>query len=147
MIDDQWLDRDGFINIINKLFKDNNIELKAPLRNAIVKVFSEQNDEASLCKNTKGEIEPNTNLRDAERVPLDEDIDVYFKREVQPYNSEAWIDKEKTQVGYEIPFTRYFYKFEEPESADEISNRIVELERDINESLRKLFSEDGERID
>lgn len=80
-------------------------------------------------------------------MPLDEGIDEYFEREVLPYNPEAWIDKEKTQVGYEIPFTRYFYKFEEPEPADEISKRIIEIEKDINRSLRKLFSEDGERID
>ncbi|MCG4582981.1 SAM-dependent methyltransferase, partial [Anaerosalibacter bizertensis] len=147
LIDEEWMDRDEFIDMINKLFKDNDIEFRAPLRNAIIKVFSEHNDNASICKNTRGEIEPNPDLRDTERVPLDEDIDEYFEREVLPYNPEAWIDKEKTVVGYEIPFTRYFYKFEEPESADEISKRIIEIERDINESLRKLFSEEGERID
>lgn len=147
MQDGKWLDRDKFVEMINKLFEDKEIQLRAPLRNAIVKVFSEHNDEASICKNTKGEIEPNTDLRDTERVPLEEDIDEYFQREVKPYNPEAWIDKEKTQVGYEIPFTRYFYKFEEPEAADEISSRILEIEKDINKSLRSLFSEDGERID
>lgn len=147
MIDEEWLDRSKFIKMINKLFKDNDIELKAPFRNAIVKVFSEHNEKANICKNTKGVIEANSDLRDTERVPLDEDIDEYFKREVLPYNPEAWIDKEKTQVGYEIPFTRYFYKFQEPEPADIISNRIMEIEKDINRSLRALFSEDGERID
>lgn len=147
MIDEEWLDRDKFIKMINKPFKDNDIELKAPFRNAIVKVFSEHNEKANICKNTKGVIEANSDLRDTERVPLDEDIDEYFKREVLPYNPEAWIDKEKTQVGYEIPFTRYFYKFQEPEPADIISNRIMEIEKDINRSLRALFSEDGERID
>ncbi|HHX17579.1 MAG TPA: SAM-dependent DNA methyltransferase, partial [Clostridium sp.] len=133
--------------MINKLFKDKAIELRAPLRNAIIKVFGRHDDEANICKNTKGEVEANSDLRDTERVPLDEDIDQYFNREVKPYNPEAWIDKEKTVVGYEIPFTRYFYKFEEPEPADVISSRILEIEKDINMSLRKLFSEDGERID
>ena len=147
LIGEEWLDRDKFVKMINKLFKDRKIELRAPLRNAIIKVFGEHVDKANICKITKGEIESNSDLRDTERVPLDEDIDQYFNREVVPYNPEAWIDKEKTVVGYEIPFTRYFYKFEEPESADLISSRIVEIEKDINESLRKLFSEDGERID
>lgn len=147
LIGQVWLDRDEFVKMINKLFKDKAIELRAPLRNAIIKVFGQHDDGANICKNTKGEIEANSDLRDTERVPLDEDIDEYFKREVLPYNPEAWIDKEKTVVGYEIPFTRYFYKFEEPESADLISDRILEIEKDINQSLRKLFSEDGERID
>ncbi len=146
IIDEEWLDREKFIKMINKLFKDNDVELRAPLRNAIVKVFGEHNEEANICRNSKGEIEPNTDLRDTERIPLNEDIEEYFKREVLPYNPEAWIDKEKTVVGYEIPFTRYFYKFEEPEPADEISKRILEIEKDINESLMKLFSEDGEKI-
>ncbi|HLR35926.1 MAG TPA: class I SAM-dependent DNA methyltransferase [Tissierellales bacterium] len=147
LIDREYMDRDEFIEMINNLFKDNNIKLRAPLRNAIVKVFSEHNEEASICKNTRGEIEPNPDLRDTERVPLSEDIDEYFEREVLPYNPEAWINKEKTTIGYEIPFTRYFYKFEEPEPADEISTRILEIEKDINKSLKNLFSEDGERID
>ncbi len=147
LIDEEYMDRDEFIEMINNLFKDNNIKLRAPLRNAIVKVFSEHNEEASICKNTRGEIEPNPDLRDTERVPLSEDIDEYFEREVLPYNPEAWINKEKTTIGYEIPFTRYFYKFEEPEPADEISTRILEIEKDINKSLKNLFSEDGERID
>lgn len=144
---EHWLEREGFIKVVNKLFKDNQIELKAPLRNAIIKVFSEHNEEANICKDNKGEIEPNPELRDTEKVPLNEDIDVYFKREVLPYNPEAWIDKEKTQVGYEIPFTRYFYKFQEPEPADIISSRILVLELDITASLRELFSQDGDRVD
>jgi len=147
LIGQVWLDRDDFVKMINKLFKDKAIELRAPLRNAIIKVFGRHDDEANICKNTKGEIEANSDLRDTERVPLDEDIDQYFEREVLPYNPEAWIDKGKTVVGYEIPFTRYFYKFEEPEPADIISSRILTLELDITASLRKLFSEDGERID
>ena len=147
LIGQVWLDRDEFVKMINKLFKDKAIELRAPLRNAIIKVFGQHDDGANICKNTKGEIEANSDLRDTERVPLYEDIDQYFNREVKPYNPEAWIDKEKTVVGYEIPFTRYFYKFQEPEAADIISSSILTLELDITASLRKLFSEDGERID
>ena len=74
-------------------------------------------------------------------VPLVEDIDRYFEREVKPYNAEAWIDKSKTKVGYEIPFTRYFYKYEAPESSEEIEKRLSVLEADIMASLTKLFGE------
>jgi len=85
-----------------------------------------------------------TSKRDAENVPLIEDIDSYFKREVFPYNPCAWIDKSKTKVGYEIPFTRFFYTYVAPEKADDIANRITAMETNLIASLRALFSRDGE---
>lgn len=88
-----------------------------------------------------------TSKRDTENVPLIEDIDSYFNREVLPYNPDAWIDKSKTKVGYEIPFTRYFYKYQAPERADVIAERIFEMEKDLMSSLRALFAEDGEAIE
>lgn len=87
-------------------------------------------------------VAPDTSKRDYENVPLVEDIDSYFEREVKPYNSEAWIDKTKTKVGYEIPFTRYFYKYEAPESSDVIAERISIHEKDIMEALNRLFSKE-----
>jgi len=81
--------------------------------------------------------------RDIENVPLTEDIDIYFKREVQPYNKDAFIDKSKTKVGYEIPFTRFFYKYVAPEKSADIANRIYTLEVEITNSLKNLFSRDG----
>ena len=77
-----------------------------------------------------------------ENVPLKEDIQEYFKREVLPYNKDAWIDKKKTKVGYEIPFTRYFYKYVAPESSDSILKRIKENESNIMDSLKRLLEED-----
>ncbi|MDY3359986.1 MAG: class I SAM-dependent DNA methyltransferase [Clostridium celatum] len=82
-----------------------------------------------------------TSKRDSENVPLDEDIDSYFKREVLPYNENAWIDKKKTKVGYEIPFTRYFYKYVAPEKADDIKTEILEIEEELNGALKELFEE------
>lgn len=82
--------------------------------------------------------------RDSENVPLDEDIDTYFEREVLPYNPNAWIDKKKTKVGYEIPFTRYFYKYVAPQKADEIRNEILEIEKELNGALKDLFKDDFE---
>jgi hypothetical protein len=68
----------------------------------------------------KGKSQPDTSLRDSENVPLSEDVETYFKREVLPHASDAWIDHEKTKVGYEIPFNRHFYVFKAPRSLSEI---------------------------
>lgn len=82
-----------------------------------------------------------TSKRDSENVPLYEDIDSYFKREVLPYNENAWIDKKKTKVGYEIPFTRYFYKYIAPDKSDDIKAEILEIEEELNGALKELFKE------
>ena len=74
----------------------------------------------------------------------DSHIDAYFAREVLPYNPEAWIDKSKTKVGYEIPFTRTFYEYKEIEPADQIAKRIEEHERALMQKLHDLFGKDGE---
>ena len=68
----------------------------------------------------KGKPQPDTSLRDSENVPLGEDVETYFKREVLPHASDAWIDHEKTKIGYEIPFNRHFYVFKAPRSLSEI---------------------------
>lgn len=93
-------------------------------------------------KDKKGNIKADSNKRDFENVPLEEDIDEYFEREVLPYNENAWIDKKKTQIGYEIPFTRYFYKYIKPEDSDIIEKRIRQNEKNIMNSLENLFKED-----
>ena len=80
--------------------------------------------------------------RDYENVPLKEDVEEYFEKEVLPYNENAWIDKKKTQVGYEIPFTRYFYKYVAPENSEDILARIRKNESDIMDSLKRLFEEE-----
>ena len=87
----------------------------------------------------KGKPVADATLRDTENVPLTEDIDVYFKREVLPYAPDAWIDKSKTKVGYEIPMTRYFYKYQAPEKAKNIEKRLAKIESDITKSLKELF--------
>ena len=77
--------------------------------------------------------------RDTENIPLSEELDKYFEREILPYIPDAWIDKKKIKVGYEIPMTRYFYKFPKVESAGEIARRLERLEAEIAESLKILF--------
>jgi type I restriction enzyme M protein len=90
----------------------------------------------------KGKPVADANLRDTENVPLTEDIDAYFKREVLPYAPDAWIDKSKTKLGYEIPMTRYFYKYQAPEKVKDIEKRLEKIEKDITKSLAELFEGD-----
>ena len=98
-----------------------------------------QKDEQGNIIRKKGKPVPDVGLRDTENVPLKEDIDAYFQREVLPYAPDAWIDKKKTKVGYEIPMTRYFYKYQAPEPVETIAERIRGLEKEIAEELAKLF--------
>lgn len=87
----------------------------------------------------KGKPTADTSKRDTETIPLDEDMDAYFEREVLPYRPGAWIDKSKTKVGYEIPFTKTFYEYLEMEPADDIAKRIEAHERSLMEKLHALF--------
>lgn len=87
----------------------------------------------------KGKKQPDSSLRDTENVPLKEDINEYFAREVLPFAPDAWIDTKKSTVGYEIPFTRYFYKYEAPKPSAEIMAEIMELEKELDGSLAEVF--------
>lgn len=87
----------------------------------------------------KGKKVADASLRDTENVPMEEDIDAYFAREVLPYSPDAWIDKSKTKVGYEIAMNRYFYEYQEPEASDDILSRIINLEDEIAVSLKTLL--------
>ena len=102
-----------------------------------------QRDEAGNIILKRGKPVPDTNLRDTENVPLVQDIDAYFAREVLPYAPDAWIDHSKTKVGYEIPMTRYFYEYQAPEAVEDIVARITALEQDISAGLAELFHKEG----
>lgn len=91
----------------------------------------------------KGKKQADTSLRDTENIPLVEDIDAYFEREVLPYVPDAWIDEKKTKVGYEIPMTRYFYEYQAPEAVESVLERIKLLEKEISDSLNTLFTKEG----
>ena len=92
----------------------------------------------------RGKPVADTSKRDTENVPLDEDMDAYLSREVLPYNPHAWIDRSKTKVGYEIPFTRTFYEYKPIEPAAEIAKRIEAHEQSLMQKLHDLFGKDGE---
>ena len=102
-----------------------------------------QRDEAGNIVLKRGKPVPDTSLRDTENVPLVQDIDAYFAREVLPYAPDAWIDHSKTKVGYEIPMTRYFYEYQAPEAVEDIVARITALEQDISTGLAELFHKEG----
>ena len=102
-----------------------------------------QRDEAGNVILKHGKPVPDTSLRDTENVPLVQDIDAYFAREVLPYAPDAWIDHSKTKVGYEIPMTRYFYEYQAPEAVEDIVARITALEQDISAGLAELFHKEG----
>ena len=87
----------------------------------------------------KGKPVADTSLRDTENVPLTEDIEEYFKREVLPFAPDAWIDESKTKIGCEIPFTRYFYRYEAPRSSAEIMAEIMDLQTELEGSLEEIF--------
>lgn len=102
----------------------------------VERLLKDENGELVL---KKGKKQPDTSLRDTENVPLTEDIEEYFKREVLPFAPDAWIDKNKSKVGYEIPFTRYFYKYEAPRSSAEIMAEILDIETELDGALAEVF--------
>jgi len=102
----------------NEDFGYRTITVERPARDEAGKVVLASKGKA------KGQPVPDAELRDTENVPLGEDIDVYFKREVLPHASDAWIDHEKTKVGYEIPFNRHFYVFKPPRALSEIDAEL-----------------------
>lgn len=97
-------------------------------------------DEKGALVLKNGKKQPDSNLRDTENIPLKEDIEEYFKREVLPFAPDAWIDKSKSKIGYEIPFTRYFYKYEEPKPSVEIMQEILEIEKELDGALAEVFN-------
>ena len=89
----------------------------------------------------KGKPVADASLRDTENVPLKEDIQEYFEREVLPFAPDAWIDEKKTKIGYEIPFTRYFYQYVPPKPAQELEIEIKEIEMDLDGVLEEIFND------
>jgi len=98
------------------------------------------NEKGKIETDKKGKPKTDANLRDTENVPLSDDIEVYFKREVLPHVPDAWIDHSKTKVGYEIPFTRYFYKYTPPRPLEEI-------DRDLKAKTEKIMKLLGEIVE
>jgi type I restriction enzyme M protein len=126
-----WMDREEFAVALDKVLKGQSLSVSGTVRKAILAAFSERDEGAAVCTDANGNPEPDPELRDTENVPLKEDIHEYFEREAKPHVPDAWIDEEKTKVGYEIPLTRHFYKYTPPRPLDVIVEEIRELESEI----------------
>lgn len=120
-------------NEISKIFNNEDFGY------AKIVVERPQRDENGEIILKKGKPVADSELRDTENVPLTEDIHEYFQREVIPFAPDAWIDESKTKIGYEIPFTRYFYKYVPPRSSDEVLSEIMTLQKDLEQTLKGLF--------
>lgn len=139
-------DRAVFNDILDDAVKAAGFELSVPVRKAILAALSERDETAAICRKRDGTPQPDPDLRDAERVPLTEDVYAFFEREVASHFPDAWIDESKRDakdgkvgiVGYEINFNRYFYRFDPPRALEEIDSDIREIEEDIVRMLGEV---------
>lgn len=163
-------DRSEFEEQLGAAFKQAGIALDAKLKDALLASGSlgEKDPSAAICRDKKGNPEPDADLRDTENVPLPDGIklplpldyegkknkgkvdvepllaivrkhcEAYLKAEVLPYRPDAWIDHGKIKVGYEIPFNRHFYEYEAPRPLEQIEADIEALEKDIMAMLKEV---------
>ncbi|MEK4293021.1 type I restriction-modification system subunit M [Paenibacillus sp. FSL R5-0914] len=136
--DKLYKNREAFLKALKPLFKDMS-EVKAGLWKSIYMGLSERDETADLCKDSKGNVEADPVLRDTESIPLKENIQKYFEREVIVHVPDAWIDESKTKIGYEIPFTKHFYQYTSLRSTQDILRDIQELEAGILDKLKKVL--------
>ncbi|EKT4485670.1 SAM-dependent DNA methyltransferase [Shewanella algae] len=145
---DKFLCREEFKKVFTKAFSAMSADkLPAAVLKLLYSSLGEQDDKAKVCI-SKGAPEPASELRDNENVPLNEDINAYFEREVLPHVPDAWIDTSKTDpldgkvgiVGYEIPFNRHFYQYQPPRSLQEIDADLDEVAKDIMQLLAEVHS-------
>jgi type I restriction enzyme M protein len=143
---ERWMSRDAFEKTVNLALKQAGIKVGAPVKKAILGALSERDEEAELCRDKKGNVEADTELRDHELVPLKEDWREYFEREVVPFVPDAWVDEGYTdgqdggvgRVGYEINFNRYFYNYVPPRPLEEIDAELKALEAEIAGLLKEV---------
>lgn len=132
-------DRDEFITALREaLNKAGLTKPPAPLIKTIWSTLGEHDAAATVVTDGKGNPEPDPALRDTENVPLIEDIEEYFAREVEPHVPDAWIDHDKTRIGYEIPFTRHFYRYIPPRPLGEIQKDLRVLVSEIQVMLGEV---------
>ncbi|WP_150523132.1 type I restriction-modification system subunit M [Roseibium sediminis] len=160
-----YMDRVVFAKDLTAATKKAGLKLDAKVRKAILSALGERDPEAEICRDTKGNPEPDKELRDSENIPLPPGtklplpmkfgpdkpntdlveqfrgtIDAYMATEVLPHVSDAWVDYFKTKVGYEIPINRHFYVYKPPRPLDEIEQDITALEGEIAELLKGLVA-------
>ncbi|MBU1152783.1 type I restriction-modification system subunit M [bacterium] len=137
--DTVYKNRDKFQSVLAGVFKEHNLDVDKSLSKAILKALSEHDETADIISDKHGNPEPNPELRDYENVPLNEDIHGYFEKEVKPHLPDAWIDEKKTRVGYEVSFTKEFYKYKPLRSLEEIRKDILVLEKETEGLLLEVL--------
>ena len=130
--------RDEFSEMLKSAFRDMVIKVPAALFKTILMALAERDETADVCTDARGNPEPDPELRDYENVPLKEDVQAYFEREVLPHVPDAWIDHSKTRIGYEINFNRYFYKYTPPRPLEEIEADLKKIEQEIADMLSEV---------
>ncbi len=146
MPDTLFKDRPSFERALKEAAISHGIKLDAQLKKAILNALSERDDTAEICRDKKGNPEPDPSLRDTENIPLSESVEDFFEREVKPHVPDAWIDESKRDpkdgeigiVGYEINFNRYFYTYTPPRPLEEIEVDIEKVEHEIMEMLHEM---------
>jgi type I restriction enzyme M protein len=122
----RWSDRDEFTQAVRRNLKTSGVPVSGVVLKSVVAGLSARDESAEPCVDSKGNIEPDPELRDTENVPMADDIHEYFDREVKPHSPDAWIDVSKTKIGYEIPFTRHFFRYRAPRGLAEINTELAE---------------------
>jgi type I restriction enzyme M protein len=144
--DKTFLDKVQFTEELSEGLKKASIKITKKLISVIVNELGKRDENAQTSRDSEGNIEADKELKDFERVPLNENVHDYFKREVKPYIPDAWIDESVRDekdgqvgiVGYEIPFVRYFYKHTEPRKVEEIESEIKNAEVEVQQLLKEL---------
>ncbi len=133
--DKQYKKWDEFEDKVQEAIKK--LNLTPVFIKSIVLALSEHDDNAEYVTDKKGNKLSDSNLRDSEKVPLKEDIEKYFEKEVKPYYSDAWMDRTKDKIGYEINFTKYFYKYVPPRALEDIEKDINKVTKEIQELIKE----------
>ena len=141
--DTVYKDRRAFLTDLRETDRAANVRLTAGELRVVLAALGERDETAEICRDRHGNLEPDPELRDTESVPLKESIQAYFEREVLPHAPDAWIDEDKTRVGYEIPLNRHFYQYEPQRPLEVIEADIKTLEREIIELLADVTGSNG----
>ena len=142
-----YKNRETFTKKLEKALAQAAFPIKAPLKKAILSALAEKDESAEACRDVKGKIEADTDLRDHELVPLRENWQKYFEREVKPFAPDSWVDTsykdakdgKAGRVGYEINFNRYFYKYVPPRPIKEIDKELKGLGREITKLMKEVM--------
>ena len=162
---ERYENREAFEADVMKAANCTGLRIRGPVKKAIFSALGERDRDAEICRDNKGRPEPDSELRDTENIlfppgtelplPMDfgpdkpndrlveafrGDVDDYMSREVLPHVPDAWVDYDKTKVGYEIPINRHFYVYKPPRPLDEIEADINELEGEITELMKGLVT-------